>query len=306
MSDLIMKKNLTLLVSTLLSLQLFGQQGPLYSQYMLNPLLINPAYAGFNNNFNAMAGYRIQWTGLEGQPKTLNASAHTTLADNKVGLGILFVNDRIGNISNTETNASATYKLKFKTSVFSFGMRAGVQSYRTDFSELNIYNPDDHAFMSGEQGSQLNIGAGAILASDKFFIGLSVPRLLPTTFDNGGEKIHLHSQHYYLMSAYAHYVSDRIRLKPSLLLRAVKGAPLSADIGANVNIDGIHTAGLFTRNFGTYGLLLQTLLDKTYRFGYVFELPTNRSVGNRFATHEISIGVVFSAFSYHERDHGNF
>jgi type IX secretion system PorP/SprF family membrane protein len=301
-----MKKILTILSSTLLTLQLFGQQDPLYSQYMLNPLLINPAYAGLNDNFNAMAGYRLQWTGLEGQPQTFNASAHTSLANNKVGLGILFVNDRIGNISNTETNVSAAYKLKLKKYVFSFGMRAGFQGYRTDFSELNIYNPDDHVFMGGEQGSQLNIGAGAILASERFFIGLSVPRLLPSTLNNGGEELELHTQHYYLMSAYVHYLSERVRLKPSLLLRAVKGAPVSADVGMNVNINAIHTAGLFTRNFKTYGLQLQTFLGKAYRFGYVFELPTNRSVGARFATHEVCIGVVLSAFSYHERAPGNF
>src|SRR5687768_17592146 len=176
-----MKKILTILASTLLTFPLSAQQDPLYSQYMLNPLLINPSYAGLNDNFNAMAGYRMQWTGLEGQPQTLNASAHTSLANNKVGLGILFVNDRIGNISNTETNASIAYKLKLKKSTFSFGMRAGMQSYRTDFSELNIFNPDDNVFTGGEQGSQLNLGAGAILTSERFFIGLSVPRLLPST-----------------------------------------------------------------------------------------------------------------------------
>jgi len=97
-----MKKILILLAITLLAAPLFAQQDPLYSQYMLNPLLINPSYAGLNNNFNAMVGYRMQWTGLEGQPHTLNASAHTSLVNNKIGLGILFVNDRIGNISNTE------------------------------------------------------------------------------------------------------------------------------------------------------------------------------------------------------------
>ena len=301
-----MKKILVLLAVTLLANPLFAQQDPLYSQYVLNPLLINPSYAGLNNNFNALVGYRMQWTGLEGQPQTLNASAHTSLMNNKGGLGILFVNDRIGNISNTETNASLAYKLKFNKSTFSFGMRAGIQSYRTDFSELSIYNPDDNVFMGGERGSRLNLGAGITLASERLFIGLSVPRLLPTTFSNGGRKFELYEQHYYMMGAYIHYLNDRIWLKPSVLLRGVKGAPVSADLGLNVNINAIHTAGIFTRNFNTYGLLLQTLLGNKYRFGYVFELPTNKSVGVKFTTHEICLGVFLSVFTYHEHSPGSF
>jgi type IX secretion system PorP/SprF family membrane protein len=284
----------------------FAQQDPLYSQYMLNPLLINPAYAGLNNNANGMIGYRTQWAGFEGQPVTFNASAHSSFLNNKVGAGILFTNDRVGNISNTSTNASVAYKLNFKESVFSFGMQAGVQNYRTDYSELNIFDPSDNAFIGGERGSRLNIGAGAILKSEKFFIGLSVPRLLPSTFKNGGQEFELYNQHYYLMGSYVYYLNEKIRLKPSVLFRGVSGAPASVDLAFNVNLNAIHTAGLFTRNFNTYGFMIQTLLKEQLRLGYVFELPTNKSVGTTFTTHEVSLGVLLSVFSFHDRTLGNF
>ena len=290
----------------LLANTVLAQQDPLYSQYMLNPLLINPGYTGLSNNFNAMVGYRTQWTGLGGQPQTMNASFHTSLLNNKIGLGILFLNDKIGNISNTETNAAFAYKIELNQTVLSFGMQAGIQSYRTDFSELQIFDPDDNAYISGERGTRLNIGAGAILKSERIYIGLSIPRLLPSTFNNGGQEFELYNQHYYLMGAYVHYLNESVRLKPSVLLRGVKGAPVSVDLGMNVNINAIHTAGIFTRNFNTYGFLLQTLLGNRYRFGYVFELPTNKSVGAKFPTHEICLGVLLSAFSYHEHSPVNF
>jgi len=283
-----------------------AQQDPLYSQYMLNPLLINPAYAGLNNNVNAMVGYRTQWAGFEGQPKTFNASAHTSLVNNKVGAGILFTNDQIGNIKNTETNIALAYKLNLKETVFSFGMQAGFQNYTTDYSELNVFDPDDYAFIGGERGSRMNIGAGAILKSEKLFIGLSVPRLLPSTFKNGGMEFELYNQHYYLAGAYVLYLNERIRLKPSVLLRGVSGAPASVDLAFNVNLNAIHTAGIFTRNFNTYGFLVQTLVKEQLRLGYVFELPTNQSVGTKFTTHEICVGILLSAFSFHDRTLGNF
>jgi type IX secretion system PorP/SprF family membrane protein len=283
-----------------------GQQDPLYSQYMLNPLLINPAYAGLNNNFNAIVGYRTQWTGLEGQPTTINASGHSSFLDNKVGGGFLLVQDRIGNIANTEMNISASYKLQLREQVFSFGMQAGLQNYRTDYSDLNVLDPGDNAFIGGEKGTRLNIGAGAILKSETYFIGLSIPRLLPSTFENGGQEFELYNQHYYLVGSYIYYLSDRIRLKPSVLFRGVSGSPASVDLACNVNFNAVHTAGLFTRNFKTYGLLVQTLLQDKYRFGYVFELPTSKSVGAQFTSHEIMLGIQFSAFSFHERSISNF
>jgi type IX secretion system PorP/SprF family membrane protein len=283
-----------------------AQQDPLYAQYLFNPLVINPAYAGLNNNMSIAAGYRTQWTGLDGHPQTLNASAHTSLVNNRVGAGIIFSNDQIGNITNSETNISAAYKLNFKESTFSFGMQAGIQNYRTDYSGLSILDPDDNAFVGGERGSRVNIGAGAILKSEKFFIGLSVPRLLPSTFRNGGQEFDLYNQHYYLMGAYVHYLNEHIRLKPSVLFRGVKSAPASVDLAMNLNINAIHTAGVFTRNFNTYGFLVQTLVKEQFRFGYVFELPTAQSVGSRFTSHEITLGIMFSAFDFQSRSVSNF
>lgn len=290
----------------ILSAPLFAQQDPLYAQYMLNPLLINPAYAGLNNNLNAMAGYRTQWTGLEGQPTTLNASVHSSVANNKVGVGILFVNDKTGGISNAETNFSASYKLEFRKSIFSFGMQAGVQSFRFDNSGLNVFDPDDNAFSSNENGTRLNIGAGAILKSEKFFLGLSVPRLLPSTFENGGQEFQLYNQHYYLAGSYVHYLNEQIRVIPSILLRGVKGAPWSVDLAVNLNINALHTAGIFTRNLNTYGILLQTLVKNKLRFGYVFEVPTNNSVGAQFTSHEICVGIITPAFSFHDKSKSSF
>jgi type IX secretion system PorP/SprF family membrane protein len=283
-----------------------AQQDPLYAQYLFNPLVINPAYAGLDNNMNISAGYRTQWTGLEGHPQTLNASVHTSLVNNKVGAGVLFSSDKVGNITNSETNVSVAYKLNFQETTFSFGMQAGFQNYRTGYSGLNILDPDDNAFAGGERGSRVNIGAGAILKNEIFFIGLSVPRLLPSTFRNGGQEFDLYNQHYYLMGAYVHYLNEHIRLKPAVLFRGVKNAPASVDLAMNVNINALHTAGVFTRNFNTCGFLVQTLMNERFRFGYVFELPTAQSVGSRFTSHEITLGITFSAFDFQARPVSNF
>lgn len=299
-------KKFTIFFFVLIATTSFAQQDPLYSQYLFNPMVLNPAYAGLNNRFNGSVGYRTQWTGLEGQPQTMNASIHSSLVGNKVGAGLLVMNDRIGNLTTTEINAAFSYKLEMENNTFSFGMQTGVQNFNSDNAGVNPYDKTDDLFLNGERGTRFNVGAGAILKSEKYFIGLSVPRLLPTTFKSGDLETELYNQTFYAMAAYIFYVNEHIRLKPAALLRTVKGAPAAVDISFNLNLNSIHTLGVFTRNFGTYGVLLQTLLKEQYRLGYAFELPTNKSVGAQFTTHEIALGIQLSAFSFHDRSLSNF
>ncbi|CAN5463592.1 type IX secretion system membrane protein PorP/SprF [soil metagenome] len=301
-----MKLLITILFILLSAASVAAQQDPLYSQYLLNPLVINPAYAGLNNNMHAMVGYRTQWTGFEGHPETLTASIHSSIVNNKAGAGLMIVQDKLGNATTTEFNASFAYKLNLGQTTFSFGMQAGLQNFKSDNSGINLYNPSDPAFTANERISRVNIGAGAILKGENFMLGLSVPRLLPTTFSNGGQNFQLYSQHLYLFGAYVFTMNEHIRFKPAAMLRAVGGAPASIDVAFNFNINTVHTAGVFTRNFNTYGVLLQTMLQDKFRLGYVFEMPTNQSVGSQFTSHEITLGVKLSAFGFQDNSVSNF
>src|ERR1700743_3642876 len=47
-----------------------AQQKPQYTQYVFNNILINPAVTGIENYTDVKAGYRAQWTGLQGAPVT--------------------------------------------------------------------------------------------------------------------------------------------------------------------------------------------------------------------------------------------
>lgn len=303
-----MKKLLLITIINLALISLsFAQQDPLYSQYINNPMVINPAYAGLNNNLNASLSYRTQWGGFEGNPTTVNANGHISLVDNRVGAGLLIVQDKIGNATNTEFQVAGSYKLQLEDMTFSFGMQAGLINFQSNYNQLNLADPGDPAFTGNENLSKPNIGAGVALKSERFFVGLSVPRLLSTTFKSSmGEQFDLYNQHYYLFGAYVFNMGTRIRLKPGILLKSVKGSPLSTDLNFNVNIDQLYTAGVFTRNFNTYGIQLQALLKEQFRLGYTFEIPTASSVGSQFSTHEIMLGIRMSVLNFHDRSLSNF
>jgi type IX secretion system PorP/SprF family membrane protein len=285
-----------------------AQQDPIYAQYLMNPLIINPSYAGINNNMQVNAGYRIQWMNLDASPRTLNLNGAVSIVDNKAGAGITLLQDRIGATTITEFNGAFAYKLKLPNDMlFSFGMQGGVLGFRTDNNELNIRDDGDDAFPEGAtRSSTINVGTGVTLMGDKFIVGLSVPRMLPSKINSGGQQFELYNQHFYLFSAYVHNINERLRFKPSVLLRGVKGAPLSADVALNLNINMVHTAGIFVRNMNAFGVLLQTMLAEKFRFGYAFEVPTKKSVGPGFTTHEITLGIRTGVFNFHERSLTNF
>jgi len=296
------------LVFALVVGRLCAQQDPIYAQYLTNPMLLNPSYAGLNNNLQVNTGYRMQWMGLESSPKTFNLNGNMSIVDNKAGVGASLVSDHIGTTTITEFNAVFAYKLKLQNDLtFSFGMQGGVLGFKTDNSKLNIHDSGDLAFPEGTtRSSSINLGTGISLMSDKFFIGLSVPRMLPSKINSGSQQFELYNQHFYLFGAYVHALNEHLRLKPTLLLRGVKGAPLSADVAMNFNINMVHTAGIFVRNLNAFGVLLQTMIGEKLRLGYVFELPSSKSVGAQFTTHEIQLGLRMGVLKFHERSLSNF
>lgn len=292
------------IVMTILLMSLWfsveAQQDPLYSQYLNNPFVLNPAYAGLTNNLNFSASYRSQWTGIEGSPKTSNANGHISLHENKMGAGLMFVSDQIGNSTINEVFASYSYRLNIaEDNILSFGLQAGFANYQLNNSQVNAFDKNDPLFADNTSETKPSFGFGAILKSSKYFVSLSVPRMLRTTFESQGVQSSLYTQHYYLMGSYLFFVSERIRFKPSALVKLVSGAPASIDLNTSLIIHENYQAGVLTRNFNTYGLFLQALVKNSLRLGYTFEVPTGTSVGTNFTSHEITLGFRLNALDFH-------
>ena len=275
-----------------------AQQDPIYAQYLNNPLTINPAYAGINDQFSARLQYRTQWAGIEANPQTFNFSGNISIMQNKMGIGLVVLHDKLGDIRNLEVAIPVSYKIKFNDTYLSFGMQAGFVNQKNNPSELTIRDLDDPAFASFSE-TKFNLGAGLMLRNDKYTIGLSAPRLLPATINTGGTSIELYKQHYYLFGSYLFRMKDNLWFRPSVLLRGTKGAPISIDVNPTFTFKELYSAGIFTRNFKTYGALLQVVFQK-YHLGYVFELPGSKDSSLRFTSHEITLGISMGVLTYHD------
>ena len=281
----------------LISLTSSAQQDPLQAQYFNNPVLVNPAFAGSLEAAYAGLVYRTQWTGIDGNPTLLNVNAHMPLVNNRIGLGTSIMQDKVGNNRSTFIEGIAAYHLPLEKSTFSFGMQFGVTQFTTNVEGLTIKNPDP-LFTPFSQTS-INTGVGIMLKSDKYRIGFSVPHLLSGTANIDGQNIQLYSQNYYLTGSYLLRVTEKVELRPSALVRYAKGSKPSADLNVNLTLRQAYTAGVLTRNFHTYGLLLQAVLSNA-RISYIFEVPAGKSA-LPFNTHEIALGFLFPVLPSHNK-----
>ena len=286
--------------------QLNAQIDPLYAQYLNNPILINPGYTGVNNDLSGALSYRRQWSGFEGNPITLNANGQLSVLNNKLGVGLIMLNDKIGNTTNTEVYTTFSYKIFTTKGVLSFGIQSGFIHYVGNSGELNPYDATDPMFSSDLNVTKPSIGAGFVYKSDRIFLGLSMPRMIRQRNTYAAITTDLYSQHLYANAAYIIFLSESVRLKPSVLVKGVQGSPLSVDFSAAFNLDERYTAGLYTRNLNTYGTLLQIKMGRTYYLGYCFEIPSNQSVGIRYTTHELCLGIRMSLFEFHDTDRYGF
>lgn len=277
-----------------------AQIDPLYAQYLNNPILINPAYTGLNPTFTAGISYRKQWSGFTGNPITLNANAHLSALQNKMGLGCIVLSDKIGNNTNTEVYTTYSYKLVTHRGTLSLGLQSGFVNFQSNQDGLHPYDVSDPAFTNNMNLTRLSIGAGFIYRTDRLLLGASVPRMLKQTSRHDEVITDLYCRHVYATAAYVIFLSSRVRFKPAILMKAVAGAPLSFDYNALMNIDERYTVGLYTRNLNTYGTLWQFKIGSQYQLGYCFEIPANRSIGPRYTTHELSLTLTMPFLNYHD------
>ena len=295
MKDSIVYLSFLLLLATL-SAQ--AQQDPLYGLYLNNPLVMNPAYTGLTNNLAVNVGYRRQWTSFEGAPNSLNANGAISLLQNKIGAGLQIVQDNIGENKITAISGLFAYKLNLDRKVVSFGMSAGLTNYAVSPGKLNLQDPTDPYFPTVSEMAP-TLGVGVMLKTDRYLLGVSVPRLIAATVQAGGQDFKVYQQHYYLFASYIFFVSEKVVFKPATLLKATNGNPLSVDVNLNLILNRNYLVGAYTRNLNTFGLLAQMKFLDKFKLAYSFEVPTGASVGTQFVTNEVMLGIRTAVFTSH-------
>ena len=286
-----MKQYLFIIIS-IISYGSYGQQDPLYSQYLFNQGIINPAYSGIHNHTTATLISRHQWLGLTGAPQTNTFSAHSSFFKDRIGLGVLVVNDRLGVNSNNELSFAYAYKVRFRRSVLSLGLQGGMTSFKYDYTKLDFEFINDPAFLpSLETFSRANFGTGLLYASETFYFGVSIPRMRDVTVNDGVINSSRYKRHMYISSGYIFDRNRKVKFKPSFLVRLVDGQDPSFDLNASILLNDELWVGVMARNLNSYGANIQFNFAGRLRLGYSFELPSSALISSTFGTHEFMVGI---------------
>lgn len=289
-----MKRIVLLLAMCMLwSVAGWAQHNIVYSQYIFNGLLINPAYAGAHVQLSATLDYRNQWVNFEGAPVTTTFGAHSTFYKERVGAGLLFTSDRIGSYTNTGIFGSYAYRItKPGGGVLSLGIQAGVNNFKADFSELRLRADGDPIFNGFFNEFRPNFGGGIFYYNDKMFAGFSVPTILTHAdfFSNGFEQ--LTQARFYYVQAGTTVPLDRmetVKFSPSFLLRVQDGTPLNADLNVNFIFYDLISAGLSYRTGDAVVPFVNFKISEKIHFGYSYEWTTSELNNYSQGTHEFSL-----------------
>jgi type IX secretion system PorP/SprF family membrane protein len=271
-----------------------AQQDPMFTQYMHNPVSINPAYAGSRGTLNLVTMHRQQWVGIDGAPKTLTFSINSPFIKYNVGIGLSVVHDEIGPIKQTGIYADYSYHIKISEKTkLAFGLKGGMNFYNANLTNLLGAQNDDHLMTYGMHRLYLpNFGVGSYLYSDRYYIGFSIPKIIQNILAEN-KKTHDYSskeqRHIFFTGGIVLDISESIKFKPSTTIRIVSGAPVSTELSASVLLQDKLWLGLMYRFGDSFGALVKFDISKQLSAGYSYDLTRSGLRPYNHGTHEIYI-----------------
>jgi type IX secretion system PorP/SprF family membrane protein len=294
-----------------------GQQLPIYSQYLFNKFLINPAVAGSDGYTSFSFTAREQWVGYYGAPQTFSVSGQTRFlkrsyilkqtrvkkqvyrpkSDGHVGVGGFVFSDKNGLVKRTGFQASYAYHIWLQNATqLSMGLAFTGYHFGIDNDQLNFENSNE-PWLTNDLRKGIFIpdaSFGIYLLNPKFSFGFSADQLFQAAIrigDQAYEKFRM-SRHIYIFGSYSYEPNTYVELQPSFLFRMSEQLKPQADIGLNYIYRKSFWAGL---SFRTSGALIANLGVKYQKlwFGYSFDFTMQEIQQITYGTHELTVALKF-------------
>ncbi len=318
-----------LTLSWLISGSVQAQQFPIYSQYMLNGFLLNPAVAGHEGYTAVNLTVREQWLGLKDAPSTYALSGQTRLLKNsfisrsksvrkrkrvmsrsgKVGLGGYIFNDSNGALSKLGFSGTYSYHITLRRSQLSMGASLSTFQYKIDKDKLNPEDPNDNLLLETQSRAYItDANIGGYYTDRYLYAGLSVQNLFESFFkfnnrEGAGFKL---ERHYLAMAGYRFDLIDFLFIEPSFLFKASESIVAQVDLNVKVYYKEDYWAGVSFRSGGGSRIAQESLngrgssliimagarVDK-YFFGYAFDYTFSSISSKTIGSHEIMLAAKF-------------
>ncbi len=284
------------LIALLLGGAVSAQQDPQFTQYMFNLLALNPAYAGSAERVSVKGLTRHQWVGFEGAPMTQTLTVHSPVWHQSLGIGGTVMRDEHGPVTQYGIMLDVAYRIFLEgNNKLSFGLKGGLNLFQGRFAELNPLQANDQVFQQNVSSkTDPQFGFGVMYYGDRFYLGLSTPKLMRTEFFET-DSLQFVSEmgqrpHYFLSGGYVWDMGNYTKFKPTFLLKAVDGAPLSFDLSANFLFYEKFWLGAMYRHTDAVGALVQYHISNDLTVGYAYDYPLSTLRNYSGGSHEFMLG----------------
>jgi type IX secretion system PorP/SprF family membrane protein len=292
-----------------------AQQQPLYSQYMMNEFLINPAAAGYDGYTSVNLTAREQWLGIENAPATHSLSWQTRILkrnyvirsrgpnkkrfiparSGRVGLGGSVYNDRNGMIDRTGLQLTYAYHVFIRNTQLSFGLTGSAYQFRfTGNFEPN--DPDQ--FLQGLKKSVFvpDAAFGTYLLNQSWYAGFSVDQLMQSLIKIDNTKslqnYRLHRIYYLTGGLRYKWPNPDYEFEPSFLFKTSEIMRPQADISAKLFYRDDYWLGLSYRT--DYSIILMGGVHyKKLWAGYAFDYNFTNLTRYTYGSHELMLALKF-------------
>lgn len=291
-------------------LETSAQQTPVYSNYMLNGFLLNPAVAGSEGYSAVNLTVREQWVGFQDAPATyalsfqtrlmreshINRSKHvkrktkSPFTGGNVGLGGYVFNHRNGAVDRTGVRITYAYHLELAEAQLSFGLSLIGYQYRLDRERIKLEFPDDDLWLGLSSSVFIpDADAGVYYSSEKIWAGFSVDQLFESALkfgDEGYDQL-IMERNYHLMGGYDFFLNDELILSPSAHLKIAENGKAQSDFNVRLYYDQLYWGGVAYRTGHSLVIMAGVSVDRLL-FGYAFDIGLNSIMKHSFGTHEFT------------------
>lgn len=306
-----MKKTALIITLMLMAYCGFSQRDALYSQFMFNRLIINPAYSGSRDALTLTLLDRYQWVGFgDGSPRTLTFSAHTPLRNERIALGMYFYNDRTGPFSDVGFMGNYAYRIRVYNGILSLGLQAGFNQVNVNWDEVKFRDEAD-PLLTNQPKTRLMPDAnfGVYYYTKYYYLGISSKQLFESQYgkvdtDIEGQSTYAKlARHFYGMAGAAVPFSDKIVFRPGFMFKYTDNAPINFDINASFLFNDLIWLGASYRtnnnavtSKNALVFMAEFNLTKNWRLGYSYDTYLSEIRLYNQGSHEIMISYEANIF----------
>jgi len=313
---------------TLCSAAVEAQQVGQFSQYVQNPMILNPAATGIYDYTDINLSMRRQWTGLNDAPNTYYLSVNSRLkkknstpfympslrtsqGKNAVkefkipekgrlrhGLGGYLMMDEYGAFQKLTGNVSYALHIPLGDELyFSIGAGLGASNIAFDRENISLTDQVDNTYSqfiaNGTNSTYLNLNLGGWLYTERFFLGYSTNQLLgdAVSFGDGLNYPEL-ELHHFATIGYKIKAGENFDITPSALFKLMNPSPASFDLTLKAEYREQFWAGVSYRNKDAIIGLLGFNINNVFKLGYSYDFSISELSNYNSGGHEVLLGVM--------------